>query len=241
MADLFSAYPLKSVQLRNRIVMSPLCQYSAVDAVPNDWQLVKLGSRTAGAVGGVLAEATAVSPEGRITVGDTRLWSDAQAESVARIARFVESQGAVPGIRLAHAGRKASALRPWEGQGQYAATDPKGWEILGPSAEAFGGPLTRVPAAMTLADIARVRDDFVAAARRALAAGFRWLVLHYAHGYLAQSFLSPLANHRSDAYGGDVEGRARFLLKTFAAVRAVWPEHLPRAVRLGVIDYVDGE
>lgn len=241
MPDLFSDYRLKDVTLRNRIVMSPLCQYSAVEGVPTDWHLVHLGARAAGGVGLVIAEATAVSPEGRITFGDTGLWNDAQAEAFARITRFVESQGAVPGIQIAHAGRKASAARPWEGDGQYAETDPHGWPILGPSAEAFGGPLNRVPTEMTVADITRVREDFVAAARRALAAGFKWLVLHYAHGYLAQSFFSPLTNRRTDAYGGGFEGRARFLLETFAAVRDVWPEHLPLTARLGVIDYVPGE
>ena len=241
MPDLFSAYRLKDAALRNRIVMSPMCQYSAQDGVPNDWHLVNLGARAAGGAGLVCAEATAVSATGRISPGDTGLWNDVQTEAFARIARFVESQGAVPGIQLAHAGRKGSASRPWEGDRHFAADDPRAWEIIAPSAEAFGGTLTRVPRAMTEADIARVQREFADAARRALAAGFKCLLLHYAHGYLAQSFFSPLANRRSDRYGGGFENRARFLLETLAAVRAVWPERLPLAVRLGVADYVAGE
>jgi 2,4-dienoyl-CoA reductase-like NADH-dependent reductase (Old Yellow Enzyme family) len=238
--DLFSPYALKGVTLRNRVVMSPMCQYSATDGVPNDWHLVHLGARAAGGVGLVFAEATGVSPEGRITPGCTGLWNDQQAEAFARIARFVRAQGAVPGIQIAHAGRKASAQRPWEGD-RHLEPAEGGWEIIGPSALAFGAHLPRVPRAMTEADIARVRADFVAAARRALAAGFQVLMLHFAHGYLGQSFFSPLANRRSDRYGGSFENRARFLLETLAAVRAVWPESLPLMARLGVADFVPGE
>jgi 2,4-dienoyl-CoA reductase-like NADH-dependent reductase (Old Yellow Enzyme family) len=239
--DLFSEYRLKSLVLRNRVVMSPMCQYSAEDGVPGDWHLVHLGARAAGGVGLVVAEATAVSPEGRITAGDTGLWNDTQAEAFARIARFVASQGAVPGIQIAHAGRKASASRPWEGDAHLPPDDPGAWDIMGPSAIAFGGKLTRVPRAMTAADIAQVQRQFVDAARRALAAGFKFLMLHFAHGYLAQSFFSPLANRRTDRYGGSFENRARFLLETLAAVRAVWPESLPLSARLGVTDFVAGE
>lgn len=241
MPELFSELRLKSVTLRNRIVMSPMCQYSAVDGVPGDWHLVNLGSRAAGGVGLVFAEATAVSPEGRITAGDTGLWNDAQAEAFARIARFVASQGAVPGIQLAHAGRKASASRPWDGDAQLAPGAEGGWDIVAPSPLAFGGKLTRVPRELTAADIARVQADFVGAARRALAAGFKCLMLHFAHGYLGQSFFSPLANRRTDRYGGSFENRARFLLETLAAVRAVWPDGLPLVARLGVTDFVAGE
>jgi len=238
--DLFSDYRLKDVTLRNRIVMSPMCQYSAIDGAPTDWHLVHLGARAAGGVGLVFAEATAVSPGGRITTGDTGLWNDAQAEAFARIARFVAAQGAVPGIQLAHAGRKASASRPWEGDA-HLEPGAGGWEIMGPSPLAFGGKLPRVPREMDAADIATVQRQFADAAGRALAAGFQCLMLHFAHGYLAQSFFSPLANRRTDRYGGSFENRARFLLETLAAVRAVWPERLPLAVRLGVIDYVAGE
>jgi 2,4-dienoyl-CoA reductase-like NADH-dependent reductase (Old Yellow Enzyme family) len=239
-ADLFSELQLKGVTLRNRIAMSPMCQYSAVDGLAGDWHLMNLGARAAGGAGLIVAEATAVSPEGRITPGDTGLWTDAQAAAFARIARFVAAQGAVPGIQLAHAGRKASAQRPWEGGAHLAASDPAGWEILAPSGVPFGGKLTRAPRPMTEADIARVQGAFAAAARRALGAGFKWLVLHFAHGYLGQSFFSPLANQRTDRYGGSFENRARFILETLAAVRAVWPESLPLTARLGVIDYVPG-
>jgi 2,4-dienoyl-CoA reductase-like NADH-dependent reductase (Old Yellow Enzyme family) len=238
--DLFSEYRLKGVTLRNRIVMSPMCQYSAVDGVPGDWHLVHLGARAAGGVGLVVAEATAVSAEGRITTGDTGIWNDAQATAFARIARFVASQGAVPGIQIGHAGRKASASRPWEGDA-HLEVGAGGWEIMGPSALAFGDKLPRVPRAMTEADIALVQRQFADAARRALAAGFKCLLLRFAHGYLAQSFFSPLANRRTDRYGGSFENRARFLLETLAAVRAVWPDELPLVARLGVLDYVAGE
>ena len=241
MATLFSELELKDVRLRNRIAVSPMCQYSASDGVPNDWHLVHLGARAIGGAGLVVAEATAVSPEGRISPGDTGLWNDAQLEAFQRIVRFVESQGAVAGIQLAHAGRKASARRPWEGDDHLPADHPEAWQPIAPSSNAFGGHLSRAPRAMSYDDIRRVRDAFVAAARRAAAAGFRWLMLHFAHGYLAQSFFSPLANQRTDEYGGSFENRARFLLETFSAVREVWPARLPLSVRLGVVDYVPGE
>jgi 2,4-dienoyl-CoA reductase-like NADH-dependent reductase (Old Yellow Enzyme family) len=240
-ADLFSEYRLQSVRLRNRIAMSPMCQYSAMDGAVGAWHLVNLGARAVGGAGLVIAEASAVSPEGRISPGDAGLWSDAHAEAYAPIAHFIAAQGAVPGIQLAHAGRKGCANAPWAGEDQLPADDPRAWQTIAPSALAFGKKLPRVPRAMTEADIARVSAEFAAAARRALEAGFQWLVLHYAHGYLAQSFWSPLANRRTDRYGGSFENRARFLLETLAAVRAVWPEHLPLTARLGVLDYVAGE
>ncbi|HET9960111.1 MAG TPA: NADH:flavin oxidoreductase/NADH oxidase [Polyangiaceae bacterium] len=241
MASLFDELTLGSVRLRNRIAVSPMCQYSATDGVVNDWHLMHLGSLAAGGAALVVAEATAVSPEGRITPGDTGLWNDHQAEAWQPIVRFIERQGAVPGIQLAHAGRKASANRPWEGDDHLAPDHPEAWPTIAPSALAFGANLPRVPREMTLDEIARVRTDFVAAARRAHAAGFKWLVLHFAHGYLAQSFFSPLANQRTDAYGGSFENRARFLLETLAAVREVWPAELPLTARIGVCDYVPGE
>lgn len=240
MPGLFDPYTLKSVQLRNRIAVAPMSQYSAVDGVVNDWHLVNLGARASGGAGLVVAEASAVAPEGRITTGCAGIWNDAQAEAWSRIARFVRERGAVAGIQLAHAGRKASANRPWEGDDHLDAQDPRAWEILGPSALAFGGALPRVPRAMTVADIQRVQRQFADAAKRALDAGFQWLNLHFAHGYLVNSFLSPLANQRDDAYGGNFENRARFALETFAAVRMVWPERLPLTVRLGVQDFVAG-
>jgi 2,4-dienoyl-CoA reductase-like NADH-dependent reductase (Old Yellow Enzyme family) len=241
MPTLFSELNLKDIRLRNRIAVSPMCQYSAAQGVPNNWHLVNLGSRAVGGAGLVIAEATAVSPEGRISPGDTGLWNDVQREAFRPIVHFVEQQGAVPGIQLAHAGRKASARRPWEGDDHLAPSDPEAWETIAPSSNPFGGHLPRLPRAMSRDDITRVKRDFVDAARRAQEAGFKWLVLHFAHGYLAQSFFSPLANQRTDEYGGSFENRARFLLETFDAVRTVWPERLPLTVRLGMLDYVAGE
>jgi 2,4-dienoyl-CoA reductase-like NADH-dependent reductase (Old Yellow Enzyme family) len=213
--------------------------YSSTDGVANDWHLVHLGARAAGGAGLVIAEATAVSPEGRITPGCAGLWSDAQIEPLARINRFVKRQGAVPGIQLAHAGRKGSAARPWDGGG-HLADDAGGWPVVAPSAVAFGGALSRIPCELTHADIARVQADFVAAARRALDAGYEWLELHAAHGYLAHQFLSPLSNRRTDEFGGSFEHRIRFSVGTTRAVRAVWPENLPLTVRLSCTDWTEG-
>ncbi len=182
---------------------------------------------------------SAVRPlsEGRITWGDTGLWTDAQAKALAPIVAAIKAAGAVPAIQLGHAGRKASTNRPWEGDDQIADDAPHGWPIIGPSAVAFGSEKTwKVPIEMSLADIVRVQNDFVAAAGRARNAGFEWLELHFAHGFLAHSFLSPYSNHRADAYGGSFENRARFILETFTAVRAVWPQDLPLAARLGVVE-----
>ena len=236
---LFAPLAVKSVTLRNRIGVSPMCQYSSEDGVATDWHLVHLGSRAVGGAGLVIAEATAVSPEGRITPGDAGIWSDRHVEPLARINRFVKQHGAVPGIQIAHAGRKASAARPWDG-GAHLADNAGGWPIIAPSALAFGGDLTKAPRAMTEADIVRVRGDFVSAARRALAAGCEWLELHSAHGYLSHEFLSPLSNHRTDRYGGGFDNRIRFLLETTQAVRAVWPDRLPLAVRISCTDWVPG-
>jgi len=238
MASLFTEFRLKDVTLRNRIGVSPMCQYSAVDGVPTDWHFVHLGARAIGGAALVVAEATAVSPEGRITPGCTGIWSDAHAERFAAIARFIKSMGAVPGIQLAHAGRKASAEVPWLGGKSLTLDDPRAWEPIGPSPIAFGGIIPRAPREMTKDDIARTQGDFVAAAKRARASGFEWLELHFAHGYLGQSFLSPIANKRTDDYGGGFEGRSRFIRETFAAVRAVWPETLPLTVRLGMTDFL---
>lgn len=237
MSALFSPFKLKSVALKNRIAVPPMCQYSAADGLANDWHTVHYAGLGRGGAGLVIVEATAVSPEGRITPGCLGLWNDAQAEALARVAAGIKAGGAVPGIQIGHAGRKASANRPWEGDDHIPENDPRAWQTISPSAIAFGANLPRVPKAMTLSDIARVRDDFVAAARRAHAAGFEWLELHFAHGYLAQSFFSVHANQRDDAYGGSAEGRGRFLRETLAAVRAVWPEHLPLTARFGVIEF----
>jgi 2,4-dienoyl-CoA reductase-like NADH-dependent reductase (Old Yellow Enzyme family) len=239
MTHLFSPFTLRSVTLRNRIGVSPMCQYSAEDGVLNDWHLVHLGARAAGGAGLVVLEATAVSPEGRITPGDAGLWADKHVEPVARIMRFLRQRGAVPGIQIAHAGRKASAARPWDG-GAHLADNAGGWPTLAPSSVAFGSELPKLPRAMTEADIARVQGAFVRAARRALAAGCEWLELHSAHGYLSHEFLSPLTNQRTDRYGGSFENRIRFLLETTRGVRTVWPERLPLAVRLSSTDWVAG-
>jgi 2,4-dienoyl-CoA reductase-like NADH-dependent reductase (Old Yellow Enzyme family) len=239
MSHLFAPLTIKSITLRNRIGVSPMCMYSSDDGVANDWHLVHLGALARGGSGLVIAEATAVSPEGRITPGDAGLWADRQAEPLARINRFIKAQGAVPGIQLAHAGRKASAARPWEG-GAHLPDENGGWTPIAPSAIAFGGTLNKVPHELTLEEIARLQGDFVAAAKRALSAGYEWVELHSAHGYLSHEFLSPLSNQRTDRYGGSFENRIRFLVETTRAVRAVWPERLPLTVRLSCTDWVDG-
>ena len=237
MSALFQPFKLKDVSLRNRIAIPPMCQYMATDGVVNDWHQVHYPALARGGAGLLIVEATAVSPEGRITPGCTGLWNDTQAEALAPIAAAIKATGAVPGIQLAHAGRKASANRPWEGDDHIAENDARGWATIAPSALAFGANLPKVPKAMTLEDIARVRADFVAAAKRARDAGFEWLELHFAHGYLGQSFFSVHANQRDDAYGGSFDNRSRFLLETLAAVREVWPEQLPLTARFGVIEY----
>lgn len=239
MTSLFQEFRLKDVVLRNRIAVSPMCQYSSDNGFPNDWHFVHLGSRAVGGAGLVIVEATAVSPEGRISPADSGIYLDDHVEPFARISRFLKEHGAVPGIQLAHAGRKASASRPWEGN-RHIESDQGGWGTIAPSAVPFGGTLPKVPREMTVQDIARVQEAFVAAAKRALAAGFEWLELHYAHGYLAHEFYSPLANKRTDQYGGTFDNRIRFLLETFAAVHKVWPERLPLTVRLSVTDWIEG-
>ena len=236
---LFSPLTLRSLTLRNRIGISPMCQYSCEQGVVSDWHLVHLGSRAAGGAGLVIAEATAVSPEGRITPGCAGLWDDKHIEPLVPINRFVKQHGAVPGVQIAHAGRKASAARPWDGGG-HLADHSGGWPVIAPSSIPFGGELTKTPRSMHAEDIRRVRGCFLAAARRALAAGYEWLELHAAHGYLAHEFLSPLTNHRTDRYGGTFENRIRFVIEVANAVREVWPERLPLAVRLSCTDWMPG-
>lgn len=237
MSALFQPFKLKDITLRNRIAVPPMCQYMAVDGKANDWHLSHYASIARGGAGLVIVEATAVSPEGRITPACTGIWSDDLAQAFAPIVREIKAAGSVPGIQIGHAGRKASANRPWEGDDHIAAGDARGWDTIGASAIAFGKGLPKVPRAMTQDDIGRVRQDFVNAAIRARNVGFEWLELHFAHGYLAQSFFSPHSNQRTDIYGGSVENRARFLLETLRAVREVWPEHLPLTIRFGVIEY----
>jgi len=239
MASLFHEFRLKDVVLRNRIAVAPMCQYSSDNGFPNDWHFVHLGSRAVGGAGLVIVEATAVSPEGRISPSDCGMYLDDHVQSFAKIAQFLKQHGTVPGIQLAHAGRKASANKPWEGD-DHIDSAKGGWDTIAPSALPFGGSLPKVPQAMTAEDIGRVQDAFVGAAKRALAAGFEWLELHFAHGYLAHEFYSPLANQRTDKYGGSFENRIRFLLETFNAVRKVWPERYPLTARLSVTDWIDG-
>lgn len=240
MADLFSSYRLKDVELRNRIAIPPMCQYMAIDGVANDWHKAHYATLARGGSGLVIVEATAVAPEGRITPHCLGLWNDGQAEQLREIAAAIKAAGAVPGIQIAHAGRKASANIPWEGDDHIPANDTRGWQPIGPSAKAFGSLLPRVPTEMTVADIQRVQQNFVDAARRAVDAGFEWLELHFAHGYLAQSFTSTHSNLRNDEYGGNAENRGRFASETLAAVRKVWPEKLPLTVRFGVLEF-DGQ
>jgi 2,4-dienoyl-CoA reductase-like NADH-dependent reductase (Old Yellow Enzyme family) len=236
--QLFDPLTLRGVTLPNRIGVSPMCEYSSDDGFADDWHLVHLGSRAVGGAGLVMAEASAVEADGRITPADLGIWKDAHLEMLARIVRFIEAHGAVPGMQLAHAGRKASCASPWmSGRGLTPAEG--GWEPIAPSALAFS-PQTILPRAMSEGDIRRVQEAFVSAARRALAAGYRWLELHFAHGYLAHTFLSPLSNVREDQYGGTFENRTRFVLETVRAVRAVWPEHLPLSTRLSCTDWAEG-
>ncbi|WP_233970044.1 NADH:flavin oxidoreductase/NADH oxidase [Pectobacterium versatile] len=237
MSALFQPFKLKDITLRNRIAVPPMCTYSANDGLINEWHQVHYASLARGGAGLVIVEATAVAPEGRITPHCTGIWNDEQAQAFAKVAKSIKDAGSVPGIQIAHAGRKASANIPWEGDDHIPAGDSRGWQTIAPSAEAFGANLSKQPQEMTLEDIARVRDDFVAAARRALEAGFEWLELHFAHGYLAQSFFSAHSNKRNDQYGGSFENRSRFLLETLAAVCDVWPQHLPLTARFGVIEF----
>lgn len=240
MPHLFEPLSVKSVTLRNRIGVSPMCQYCSEDGHATDWHLVHLGSRAVGGAALVITEATAVSPEGRISPGDAGLWQDSQIAPLARINRFLKAHGAVPGIQLGHAGRKASVAPPSRG-GAHLANDEGGWDIVGPTAEPFGGEKNRkVPAPLDRSGIACVAASFADAARRAADAGYGWLEIHAAHGYLLHSFLSPLSNTRTDDYGGTFENRCRALMETVAAVRSVWPEHRPLAVRLSATDWVAG-
>jgi 2,4-dienoyl-CoA reductase-like NADH-dependent reductase (Old Yellow Enzyme family) len=229
---------LGTLALRNRIVVSPMCQYSSPDGVPTDWHLVHLGSRAVGGAGLVFTEASSVSPEGRISPDDAGIWNDTQARAWSRIVQFVQGQGAAAGVQLAHAGRKASTDAPWRGGGPLA-TDHGGWTPVAPSAIAFDEGYA-APAKLDAAGIANVIDDFRAAARRAHDAGFDVIEIHGAHGYLIHQFLSPLSNTRTDAYGGSPENRARLLREVIAAVRETWPAPRPLWVRLSATDWAEG-
>jgi 2,4-dienoyl-CoA reductase-like NADH-dependent reductase (Old Yellow Enzyme family) len=235
---MFSPLSLRDVTFRNRIAVSPMCQYSCRDGLATDWHLVHLGSRAVGGAALVIAEATAVEPRGRISPQDLGIWNDDQAGALARTARFIREQGAVAGIQLAHAGRKASTRRPWDGGG-FVLPGDGGWLPVGPTAVPFsaGDP---PPHALTDAEIGGIVEAFRAAARRALQAGFRVLEIHAAHGYLIHEFLSPLVNTRTDAWGGSFENRTRLLLEVTRAVRGVLPDDAPLLARVSCSDWTDG-
>lgn len=237
MSQLFRPIDLKQTAIRNRVWVSPMCQYSATDGVPDDWHLVHLGSFARGGVGLVFTEATAVSPEGRISPADTGLWNDAQQAAWQPIVDFIHRQGARAGIQLAHAGRKASTQRPWEGRGPVADADG-GWEPVAPSAVAFPG--LRDPRELRSEEIGGVVEDFARAAARSVAVGFDVLEVHAAHGYLLHQFLSPLSNRRTDEYGGSFENRARLLVEVVEAIKLAVPDSTPLVVRLSATDWVEG-
>ncbi|MBB1472120.1 NADH:flavin oxidoreductase/NADH oxidase [Luteimonas sp. MC1782] len=238
MSQLFQPLRQRDIVLRNRIAVSPMCMYSSADGLPGDWHLVHLGSRAAGGAGVVMTEAAAVCAEGRISPQDAGIWNDAQAVAWAPVARFIAGQGAVPAMQLAHAGRKASTHAPWRGDGAVPFADG-GWTVVAPSAEAYADHYPQ-PLELDADGIARVVADFRAAAARALDAGFQLVELHAAHGYLLHQFLSPLANRRSDAWGGGFEGRTRIVREVVSAVREAWPERLPLWMRISATDWVDG-
>jgi 2,4-dienoyl-CoA reductase-like NADH-dependent reductase (Old Yellow Enzyme family) len=236
-SPLFSSLTLRSVELRNRIAVSPMCMYSCTDGIANAWHMVHLGSRAVGGAGLVMAEMTAVVPNGRITPGDLGLWSDAHAEALAPIAAFITQQGSVPGIQLAHAGRKAGRSLPWEGNTPLSVED---WgHLQAPSPAAFSAGW-QTPEEMSEADIEQRARDFGAATRRAAQAGFKVVEAHCAHGYLLHEFLSPLSNTRTDKFGGSLENRARAPLMFIRAMRENFPADLPLFVRLSVVDWAEG-
>jgi 2,4-dienoyl-CoA reductase (NADPH2) len=237
--DLLSPLTIDGVTFKNRIVVSPMCQYCAIDGLASDWHLVHLGSRAVGGAGLIFVEASAVLPEGRITPGDMGIWGDQHIEPLARIARFLETQGTVPGIQIAHAGRKASCAAPWTGGARLKPPDPAAWDVFAPSPIPFreGDP---TPIELDHRGIETVVEAFAAATRRAVQAGFRIIEIHMAHGYLLHEFLSPLSNHRTDEYGGSLENRFRLPLRVVDAVKAELPEGSPLFVRISATDWVEG-
>lgn len=238
MPHLFESITLRGVVLPNRIAVSPMCQYSSEKGFANDWHIVHLGSRAVGGAGLVLTEATAVLPEGRISPQDLGIWSDDHIEPLARLVRFIHEQGSVAGMQLAHAGRKASTYRPWDGRGAVPEADG-GWPVVAPSALAFADHYP-TPSALTEAGIRVVVTAFAKAAHRACEAGFRVVEIHAAHGYLLHQFLSPFSNQRRDRYGGSFDNRTRLLREVSEAVRAVWPERCPLLVRISATDWAEG-
>ena len=238
MSKLFSPITIKGITFKNRIVMSSMCQYSSTDGFSNDWHLVHLGTRAVGGAGLIMTEATAVSPEGRITPGDLGLWSDEHIPGLNRIVKFINQNGAVAGIQLAHAGRKSSCAVPREG-GKQLAENEGGWRTVGPGDIPF---ITgeRAPEPLTKEGIQKIIADFKEAARRAVTAGFRVIEIHSAHGYLLHEFLSPLSNHRNDKYGGSFENRILILLQVIEAVKSEWPPENPLFVRISATDWTEG-
>ncbi|MEG1378339.1 MAG: NADH:flavin oxidoreductase/NADH oxidase [Bacteroidales bacterium] len=239
MSRLYSPLEIRNVRFKNRFVMSPMCQYSAIDGMATDWHFVHYGTRATGGVGLIIQEATAVLPEGRISPADLGLWDDKQIPPLQHICSFLKKEGCVAGIQLAHAGRKASTGIPWEEGDRPLSEAQGGWLPVAPSPIPFdtGYP---VPKELTVQEIAAIQDAFATAALRALKAGFKVLEIHAAHGYLIHEFLSPVSNHRTDQYGGEFDNRIRFLMETVEKVRKVWPAELPLFVRISATDYVDG-
>lgn len=239
MPDLFTPYTLKGVTLRNRIVMSPMTMYRSQDGLMNDFHVMMLGSRAAGGFSLVFPEQLAITPEGRTSLGCGGIYDDAQIEGLRRVTTLIKDMGAVPAVQLGHTGRKGSERKPWEGGAQLPPDHAEGWQVVGPSALPYGGKATQPVHALSIPEIKDIHRAYRDATRRAVAAGFQWLELHFAHGYLGASFFSPIANRRTDAYGGSPENRLRFHLEALDAVRAVWPERYPLSVRLGVDDLHD--
>jgi len=237
-SELFSPITIKNLKFKNRMVISPMCQYSSEDGFANNWHLVHLGSRAVGGAAAIIQEATAVSPEARISPGDLGLWKDKHIEKLQEITQFIKSQNCIPGIQLAHAGRKASVTSPWNGNEKLTENHHDGWETFAPSA--IGYHENEQTTALNYAGITKVISDFKSAAERSVSAGYQILELHAAHGYLLHQFLSPLSNNRTDEYGGSFENRIRLTLEILEAVQSVWPESLPISVRISATDWADG-
>ncbi len=239
MPHLFEPLTIRGITLRNRIGVPPMCMYSYTDGFSNEWQMIHLGTRAVGGAGLIIAEASAVEPRGRITPFDVGIWSDEHIEPLKRVTHVIKTNGAVAGIQIAHAGRKAGSGKTWEGGKPILPGQPLGWQGVAPSPIAYN-PEYAVPHELSLSEIHAVQDAFRDGAGRALAAGFEWLEIHAAHGYLIHSFYSPVSNKRTDEYGGSFENRTRFLMETVRAIRPVWPDHLPLTVRISGTDWVEG-
>jgi len=239
MSHLFSPLKIKNIEFKNRLMVSPMCEYSSEDGFANNWHLVHLGSRAVGGAALIITEASAVSPEGRISYGDLGIYKDEHIEKLKEITDFIHAHGSVAGIQLAHAGRKASRELPWKGNAQIPSDQPNGWKALAPSAVPFSDT-EEAPLELDKVGIEKIKADFKAAAARALAAGFKVIELHGAHGYLINEFLSPLSNHRIDEYGGSFENRVRLLLEIIEAVKETWPEENLLFVRISASEWTEG-